>query len=103
MRAEEVARLRYAALPSSSGLFPTPLLEFALVKMRADLNDTLVHKTLHPPKIPRKSSGGVRSKQPRHQPLLLTAVAPPPWCCGRRSQPLPLSPPTGSEVEGVQG
>ena len=34
-----------------------------------------------------------RSKQPRRRPLLLTAVAPPPWCRGRRSrprQPLPL-------------
>ena len=31
--AEEVARLRYADLPSSSGLFPSPLLGSALTKM----------------------------------------------------------------------
>ena len=40
--AEEVARLRYSALPSSSGLFPTPLLNSALTKMRVASNDTLV-------------------------------------------------------------
>ena len=52
----EVARLGYAALPSSTSLFPTPLLESALDKMRAASNDKFVQKTLHPPKIPRKSS-----------------------------------------------
>ena len=57
--AEEVARLHYAALPSSAGLFPTPLLESALDKMLVASNDTLVQKTLHPPKIPRKSSPGL--------------------------------------------
>ena len=56
--AEEVARLRYADLPSSSGLFPSPLLDSALTKMRAALNDALFQRTLHPPKIPRKSSAG---------------------------------------------
>ena len=50
--AEEVARLRNADLPSSSGLFPLPLLDSALSKMRAALNDALVQRTLHPPKIP---------------------------------------------------
>ena len=55
---EEVARLRYAALPSSSGLFPSPLLDSAPSKIRAASNDTLVQRTLHPPKIPRKSSAG---------------------------------------------
>ena len=54
--AEEVARLRYAALPLSASLFPTPLLESALDTMRAASNDTLVQKTRHPQKIPRKSS-----------------------------------------------
>ena len=47
--AEEVARLRHAPLPSSASLFPPPLLETALVKMRAASNDALVQKTLHPP------------------------------------------------------
>ena len=56
--AEEVASLRYADLPSSAGFFPSPLLDSALAKMRAALNDALVPQTLHPPKIPRKSSAG---------------------------------------------
>ena len=57
--AEEVARLCNADLPSSSGLFPSPSLDSALNKMRADSNDALVQRTLHPPKIPRKSSAGL--------------------------------------------
>ena len=56
--AEEVARLRYADLPSSSGIFPSPLLDSALNKMRVASNNALVQWTLHPPKIPRKSSAG---------------------------------------------
>ena len=55
---EEVARLHYAALPLSTGLFATSLLESALVKMCEASNDALVQKTLHPPKIPKKSSAG---------------------------------------------
>ena len=54
--AEEVARVRHAPLPSSASLFPSPLLETALVKMRASSNDALVQKTLHPPRIPKKSA-----------------------------------------------
>ena len=56
--AEEVARLHNADLPSSSGIFPPTLLDSALTKMRAASNDTVVQRTLHPPKIPRKSSSG---------------------------------------------
>ena len=56
---EEVARLRYAALPLSAGLFPSALLDSALDKMRAASNNALVQKTLHPPKILRKSSAGL--------------------------------------------
>ena len=56
--AEEVTRLHYADLPLSSGLFPTPLLDSALTKMRTASTDALVQRTLHPPKIPRKSSPG---------------------------------------------
>ena len=56
--AEEVARLRYAEFPSSSGIFPTPLLDSALTKMHAASNDALGQRTLHPPKIPWKSSAG---------------------------------------------
>ena len=53
--AEEVAHLRHAPLPSSASLFPSPLLETALVKMRTASNDALVQKTLHPPRTPEKS------------------------------------------------
>ena len=56
--AEEVARLRYADLPTSPGIFPIPLLDSALTKMRAASNDAIVQRMLHPPKIPRKSSAG---------------------------------------------
>ena len=54
--AEEVACLCSAALLSSAGLFPTPLFESALERMCVASNDALVQKTLHPPRIPRKSS-----------------------------------------------
>ena len=54
--AEEVARLRHATLPSSASIFPSPLLETTLVKMRAASNDALAQKTLRPPRIPKKSA-----------------------------------------------
>ena len=58
--AEEVARLRYSPLPETVALFPPPLLDSALTKMRAAANDALVQRTLHPPRIPRKpaAAGG---------------------------------------------
>ena len=56
--AEKVAHLRYADLPSSPGIFPTPLLDSALNKMHAASNDALVQWSLHPTKIPRKPSAG---------------------------------------------
>ena len=52
--AEEVARLRYSPLPETASLFPHPLLDSALIKMRAAASDALVQKTLHPPRIPWK-------------------------------------------------
>ena len=52
--AEEVARLKYSPLPETVALFPSPLLDSALTKMRAAANDALVQRTLHPPRIPRK-------------------------------------------------
>ena len=52
--AEEVARLRYSLLPETASLFPHPLLDSALLKMRAAAIDALVQRTLHPPRIPRK-------------------------------------------------
>ena len=50
---EEVALLRYSALPETVSIFPSPLLDSALTKMRAAANDALVQRTLHPPMIPR--------------------------------------------------
>ena len=52
--AEEVARLRYSPLPETASLFPHPLLNSALPKMRAAASDAIVQRTLHPPRIPRK-------------------------------------------------
>ena len=58
--AEEVAQLRYSPLPETVSIFPSPLLDSALTKMRAAANDALVQRTLHPPRIPRKpaAAGG---------------------------------------------
>ena len=52
--AEEVARLRYSSFPETASIFPHPLLDSALLKMRAAASDALVQRTLHPPRIPRK-------------------------------------------------
>ena len=52
--AEEVARLRYSSLPETASIFPHHLLDSALLKMRAAASDSLVQRTLHPPRIPRK-------------------------------------------------
>ena len=46
-------RLRYSPLPKTVSLFPSPLLDSALSKLRAAANDALVQRTLHPPRIPR--------------------------------------------------
>ena len=58
--AEEVARLRYSPLPETVSIFPSPLLDSALNKVRVAANDALVQRTLHPPRIPRKpaAAGG---------------------------------------------
>ena len=58
--AEEVARLRYSPLPETVSIFPSPLLDSALNKMRAAANDALVQRTLHQPRIPRNpaAAGG---------------------------------------------
>ena len=52
--AEELSRLCHAPLPPSSALFPPMLLDTALSKTRAVSNDALVHKALHPPRIPKR-------------------------------------------------
>ena len=59
--AEEVARLRYSPLPETVALFPPALLDSALSKMRAAANDTLVQRTLHPPRIPQKPAAAGQS------------------------------------------
>ena len=45
--AEEVARLRYSLFPETVSIFPSPLLDSALTKMRVAANDALVQRTLH--------------------------------------------------------
>ena len=52
--AEEVSRLRYSPLPETVAIFPSPLLDSALTKMRVAANVALVQRTLHLPRIPRK-------------------------------------------------
>ena len=66
--AEELSRLRHAPLPSSSALFPTTLLDMALSKTRAASNDALVHKALHPSRIPK------RQPQQQNRASLLSAA-----------------------------
>ena len=56
--AEEVARLRYSPPPETVSIFPSPLLDSALAKMRAAANNALVQRTLHLPRIPRKPAAG---------------------------------------------
>ena len=53
-----MTRLRYSPLPETVSIFPSPLLDSALTKMRAAANDTLVQHTLHPPRIPLKPAAG---------------------------------------------
>ena len=48
--------MRYSPLPETVSIFPSPLPDSALAKMRAAANDALVHLTLHPLRIPRKSA-----------------------------------------------
>ena len=55
---EELSRFRHAPVPSSSALFPPTLLDTALNKARAASNDALVHKALHPPRIPKRQPQG---------------------------------------------
>ena len=56
--AEEFSRLRHAPLPPPLALFPPTLVDTALSKTRAVSNDALVHKALHPPRIPRRQPQG---------------------------------------------
>ena len=56
-----MARLRYSPHPEMVALFPSPLLDSALTKMRAAANDALVQRTFHPPRIPRQPAVAGRS------------------------------------------
>ena len=55
---EELSRLRHAPLPNSSALFPPGRLDTALSKARATSSDALVHKALHPTRIPKRQPQG---------------------------------------------
>ena len=104
--AEEVAHLHYADLPSSTGLFPSPLLDCALIKMRA-ASTTLLFSG---PCIHRRFLGSLRrgwSRRSPHPLPLLTVAASLPWCLGRRCRhrrppPLLFPYPAGSEAMGTQ-
>ena len=78
--AEELSRLCHAPLPPSSALFPPTLLDPAISKTRAVSNDALVHKALHPPRIPKH--------QPQGQNRSLSSAATP----ADRSRVSPLIP-----------
>ena len=45
----------------TASIFPHPLLDSALFKMRAAASDALVQRTLHPPRIPRKPAAAGQS------------------------------------------
>ena len=51
---EELSRLRHAPLPKSLATFPLVHFDTALSKMLAALNDALIHKALHRPRIPNR-------------------------------------------------
>ena len=59
--AKEEASLRYSPLPETVFIFPSVLLDSALTKMRAVVNDALVQRTLRPPRIPWKLAAAGQS------------------------------------------
>ena len=62
--AEELSLLRHSPLPPAAAIFPSTLLDTALNKARAASNDALVHKALHPARIPKRpAQGSGRSNQ----------------------------------------
>ena len=56
--AEELSLLRRSPLQPAAAIFPSTLLDTALNKARAASNDAFVHKTLHPPCIPKRPTQG---------------------------------------------
>ena len=55
---EELSLLRHSPLPPTAAIFPSTLLGTALNKARAASSDALVHKALHPPRIPKRPAQG---------------------------------------------
>ena len=56
--AEELSLLRHSPQPPAAAIFPATLLDTALNQVRAASNDALAHKTLHPPRIPKRPAQG---------------------------------------------
>ena len=76
--AEELLRLRHAPLLPSSTLFPLTLLDTALSKTSAASNGALVHKALHPPRIPkRQPQDRNRSSSSAATPADRSGISPP--------------------------
>ena len=55
---EELSLLRHSPLPPAAAIFPSTLLDTALNKARTASNDALVHKALHPARIPKRPAQG---------------------------------------------
>ena len=55
---EELSFLRHSPLPPAAAIFPSTLLDTALNKARAASNDALVHKAMHPTRIPKRPAQG---------------------------------------------
>ena len=51
---EELSLLRHSPLPPAAVIFPSTLLDTAFNKARAASNDAVVHKALHPARIPKR-------------------------------------------------
>ena len=65
--AEELSLLRHSPLPPAVAIFPSTLLDTALNKARAASNDALVHKALHPPRIPKRPAQGNGRSNPANR------------------------------------
>ena len=65
--AEELSLLRLSPLPPAVAIFPSTLLDTALSKARAASNDALVHKALHPLRIPKRPAQGNGRSNPASQ------------------------------------
>ena len=64
--AEELSLLRHSPLPPAAEILPSSRLDTALSKARAASNDALVHKALHPPRIPKRPAQGSGRSNPAY-------------------------------------